>query len=257
MKCVVYVRTLIVSPTYQEAENIVEFLTLVTQHAPDADVLIVDDGSPDGTADLVADFAREHPRVSVLRRNSLDGLGAAYRAGFAVGLDPANGYEVLVHIDADLSHPAQMIPDLLGAIEGGADLAIASRYVAGGAVRNWSRRRVLLSRWGNRYSRLMLSIPIRDITAGFRAYRTDALRRVDPATTGADGYVFHTEMSVRSSDHGLRIVELPVCFVDRERGASKMSGSIIVESMRTVTRMGITRRWRRLTKRLARRSHTS
>jgi dolichol-phosphate mannosyltransferase len=235
-------RSLIVIPTYKEAANITELLRQVVEHNPSVDVLVVDDESPDGTADLVDEFGREHPGVSVMRRTVRDGLGGAYRAGLAYALEPERGYDAVVHMDADFSHPPAMVPTLLDALRNGADLAMASRYVPGGAVVNWPLRRQLLSKWGNRYSRAILGVRIRDITCGFRAFRSDALRRVDPSSTGADGYVFHTEMSLRSSDAGLKIVELPVRFVDRERGESKMNASIIIESMLTVTRIGLRRR---------------
>jgi len=239
-------RVLIVTPTYQEADNITVFLQQLVAQCPEADVLVVDDGSPDGTADLVDAVTVQHPRVTVMRRTSKDGLGAAYRAGFAVGLEGPQQYDALVHIDADLSHPVEMVPQLVQALADGAEVAVASRYVRGGEVVGWPWYRRLLSGWGNAYSRAVLGVPMRDVTAGFRAYSIDALRRIDPLATTAEGYVFHTEMSVRSSDQHLRIVELPLRFVDRQYGSSKMSGRIITESMLTVTKMGLGRRWRRL-----------
>lgn len=245
-------RTLVVVPTYQEAGNIRKFLPLVRASVPQADVVVVDDNSPDGTADLVDKVAAELGQIEVLRRPLKEGLGAAYRAGFALGLD--RGYDVIVQIDADLSHDPTVIPRLLEAVEGGADVAIGSRYVAGGSTPNWPFHRRTLSRYGNRYSAAMLRLPVHDATAGFRAYRADCLRRVEFHTTESNGYAFQTELAYRLSSLGGTAVEIPITFVDRTEGTSKMSVRIMVESMLRVTRWGVLLQAQRLRRRLARRS---
>lgn len=224
-------------PTYQEAENIADVLQQVRAAAPSAEVLVVDDGSPDGTADLAEEAGRELGGVEVLRRASKSGLGPAYRAGFSVGL--ARGAKVLMEMDADLSHDPAMVPALIEAVENGADLAIGSRYVPGGSVPGWPRSRRLLSQWGNRYVGMMLRTPVRDATAGFRAYRADVLREIDLDTVRADGYGFQIEMAYAVHRVGGRIVELPITFVDRIRGTSKMAPNIVGEAMWLVTKWGI------------------
>lgn len=228
------VRTLIVLPTFQEAENIDEVLERARAALPDADVLVVDDNSPDGTADLAeAAGQRLGGRISVLRRPGKAGLGSAYRAGFAVGL--REGYDVLVEMDSDLSHDPASLPDLIGAVEAGADLAIGSRYVPGGSIPNWATHRLLLSRWGNRYASAVLGLDVRDATAGFRAYRSTMLARIPLGDIHADGYAFQIEMAYAVTRRGGTITEVPIAFTDRIRGTSKMSGRIVVEAMGLVT----------------------
>jgi dolichol-phosphate mannosyltransferase len=231
------VRTLVVIPTYQEAENIGVVLEQVRDAVPDVDVLVVDDGSPDGTADLADAFGAEHGHVSVLRRQEKAGLGSAYRAGFAWGLE--RGYEVLVEMDADLSHNPGTLPRLLAPVVDDADLVIGSRYVTGGAVPNWPAHRLLLSKWGNRYARLMLGLPVNDATAGFRAYRAEALRGIDLGGIAADGYAFQIEMAYAVWKSGCTVVEIPIAFTDRVRGTSKMSGRIVAEAIVLVTWWGV------------------
>jgi dolichol-phosphate mannosyltransferase len=226
-------RPLVVIPTYQEAENIATVLQRVRAAAPTVSVLVVDDGSPDGTADLAEAAGAEVGQVTVLRRARKDGLGSAYRAGFAQGL--AAGHDVLIEMDADLSHDPADVPRLLAAISDGAGLAIGSRYVPGGATPSWPRHRLLLSQWGNRYVNLALGLGVRDATAGFRAYRADVLERIDYATTSADGYAFQVEMAYRVDQVGERIQEIPISFSDRLVGTSKMSSRIVVEAMALVT----------------------
>lgn len=230
-------RPLVVIPTYNEIENITTVLGLALDAAPDADVLVVDDSSPDGTADAV----RAHPavgaRVHLLVRAEKSGLGAAYRAGFAWGR--AQGYDVLIEMDADLSHDPHDLPRLLGAIADGADLAIGSRYVPGGSIPDWAWHRKLLSDWGNRYTRGMLGLGVRDTTAGFRAYRGALLDRLDLDAIGAEGYGFQIEMTYRSVQAGAAITEIPIAFTDRTEGTSKMSSRIIVEALALVARWGI------------------
>jgi len=228
------VKPLIVLPTYNEAENIVEVLDRVREAVPEADVLVVDDGSPDGTADLAERWGSEHGGgVSVLRRSSKSGLGSAYRAGFAQGL--ALGYDALVEMDSDLQHDPAALPALISAVENGADLAIGSRYVPGGAIPDWPKHREYLSRGGNRYAAAMLGLQVRDATAGFRCYAAPMLARIDLDAITADGYGFQIEMAYAVARRGGRIVEVPISFTDRVRGTSKMSGRIVVEALRLVT----------------------
>jgi len=228
------VKPLIVLPTYNEAENIVEVLDRVRDAVPEADVLVVDDGSPDGTADLAERWGSEHGGgVSVLRRASKSGLGSAYRAGFAQGL--ALGYDALIEMDSDLQHDPAALPALLSAVDSGADLAIGSRYVPGGAIPDWPKHREYLSRGGNRYAAIMLGLQVRDATAGFRCYAAPMLSRIDLDAIAADGYGFQIEMAYAVARRGGRIVEVPISFTDRVRGTSKMSGRIVVEALLLVT----------------------
>jgi dolichol-phosphate mannosyltransferase len=245
------VKPLVVLPTYDEAENIVEVLELVRTAAPEADVLVVDDASPDGTADLAAGWGREHGGVTVLRREGKQGLGSAYRAGFAHGLE--HGYGVLVEMDSDLQHDPAMLPALIHAVEDGADLAIGSRYVPGGQVPGWKASRRLISQGGNLYAALVLGLHVRDSTAGFRAYSASALGRIHLDAVRADGYGFQVEMAYLVDRNGGRIVEVPITFGDRVRGTSKMSGRIVVEALVLVTWWGIRDRLLRPVARLFRR----
>ena len=236
-------RTLVVLPTYQEADNVVAVLTRLRTAVPDATVLVVDDASPDGTADLAEELGRELGGIEVLRRPGKDGLGSAYRAGFAHGL--ANGFEVMVEIDADGSHDPGALPTLLAAVEGGADLAIGSRYVPGGSIPDWPPVRRFISVAGNRYAAALLRIDVKDATAGFRAYRADMLRRLDLPAIRADGYGFQVEMVYRIHRLGGEIVEVPITFTDRVEGVSKMSGRIVLEALVLVTLWGVRDRLRR------------
>jgi dolichol-phosphate mannosyltransferase len=231
------VRTLVVLPTYQEAANVAAVLARLRAAVPDATVLVVDDASPDGTADLAEEASRRLGNIEVLRRPGKDGLGSAYRAGFARGLDL--GFEVMVEMDADLSHDPAALPALLAAVEGGADLAIGSRYVPGGAIPDWPRIRRFVSVAGNRYAAFMLRLHVRDATAGFRAYRADILRRIDLPAIRADGYGFQVEMVYRVERLGGTVVEVPITFTDRVEGVSKMSGRIVLEALLLVTGWGI------------------
>ncbi len=230
-------RPLVVLPTYQEAENIAEVLRRVRDAAPSAHVLVVDDSSPDGTAALAKSVGHDLGGVDVLVRASKSGLGSAYRAGFAEGL--ARGYDILVEMDSDLSHDPARLPVLLAAVEDGADLVIGSRYVPGGAIPHWPLHRRLLSRWGNRYADLLLGLSVRDATSGFRAYRAETLSRIDLDAVSADGYGFQIEMAYRMAAEGATIVEIPIEFVDRQRGTSKMCFRIIAEALALVTWWGI------------------
>jgi glycosyltransferase involved in cell wall biosynthesis len=215
------VRTLIVTPTYQESENIVEFLERTRAAVPHADILVVDDNSPDGTGDVASDVGARLGNIEILRRRVKDGIGAAVRAGFEFGFD--RGYDVVVQIDADLSHDPAALPDLLEEINRGADAAIGSRYIPGGSIPHWPWYRRALSKWGNRYATFVLGMPISDATSGFRAFRTDILKTADFAQTRSKGYSFQIELDYRVFQHGGRIAEVPITFTDRVRGHSKMA----------------------------------
>jgi len=231
-------RTLVIIPTYNELENLPLILDRVHKARPDVHVLVVDDSSPDGTGDLADERARADPdRVHVMHRTAKDGLGAAYLAGFAWGL--ARQYGVLVEMDADGSHAPEQLYRLLDAIDNGADLAIGSRYVEGGTVRNWPWRRLVLSKSANTYSRLLLGVGIHDITAGYRAYRREALEKLDLATVDSKGYCFQIDLTWRTLNSGFTVVEVPITFTERELGVSKMSGSNIREAMTKVAQWGI------------------
>ena len=236
-------RAAVLVPTYQERANIEDLLRAVRAKAPEVDVLVIDDASPDGTADAAEAVGAELGQVEVLRRAAKDGLGNAYRAGFAQAL--AEGYDVLVTFDADFSHEPDAIGTLLRKLEDGCDLVIGSRYVPGGSTPNWPAHRRALSRYGNRYTGWVLRLPVRDITSGFRAYRASTLLAIEYATTRASGYAFMTELAVRIEASGATIGEAPIEFRDRERGTSKMSARIIAESMARVTWWGIRGRLRR------------
>jgi len=236
-------RVLIITPTYQESENIAEFLRRARAAMPDADILVVDDNSPDGTADIADATAVELGRIEVLRRPSKAGLGNAYRAAFTIGI--ARGYDVLVQIDADLSHDPTVLPSLIAALEDGADLAIGSRYVPGGSIPHWPWHRRALSKYGNAYTGFMLRTGVRDATAGFRAYWARTLRMIDYASTRSKGYGFQIETAYRVAEAGGRIVEVPIAFTDRVRGTSKMSLAVMTEEMGLVSWWGVRDRFRR------------
>jgi len=225
-------KTLVIIPTYLEAENIADVLGKVRSAAPHADLLVVDDASPDGTADLAGATAAELGQIEVLARPAKGGLGGAYRAGFQHAF--THGYEVVVQMDADLSHPPDRLPALLAEVDGGADIAIGSRYVKGGATANWPLVRRLLSRSANIYASVLLGLGVHDATAGFRAYRADILATVEASATKATGYGFQLELSYRAHRLGATIVEVPITFNDRVRGVSKMSWHIIGEAMSLV-----------------------
>lgn len=226
-------RTLIVLPTFNEADNIVEVLQKLRAVVPEASVLVVDDASPDGTADLVEEVAEQIGDVSVMRRPAKSGLGSAYRDGFRRGLSV--GYDVMVEMDSDLSHDPAALPSLLSAVADGAALALGSRYIPGGSIPDWSWHRRALSRWGNRYAAAVLGIDVKDATSGYRAYRAEALTNIDFHTVQADGYGFQVEMAYRVLASGGRIVEVPISFTDRVRGESKMSSRIVIEALVLVT----------------------
>jgi dolichol-phosphate mannosyltransferase len=230
--------TLVVLPTFNEAESVEEVLRRTRAAMPDANVLVVDDGSPDRTADIAEKVGVELGRIEVMRRSAPKGLGDAYRAGFAWGL--AEGADALVEMDCDLSHDPAALPSLLAALDH-SDLVIGSRYVPGGSIPQWGLHRRLLSRGGNIYSALMLGVPVKDMTSGYRVYRASLLREMELDTVRADGYGFQIEMTYRAASRGARISEVPIRFVDRERGQSKMSSRIVVEALHLVTRWGALR----------------
>ena len=236
-------RTLVVLPTYNEAENIAEVLRRLRRAVPAAAILVVDDASPDGTAEIARSLAVEVAGVDVLVRAGKLGLGSAYRDGFIEAL--RRGYQVVVEMDGDLSHDPAALPALLAAIDGGAALAVGSRYIPGGSIPHWSVRRRALSRWGNRYARWVLSLPLADATSGFRAYHGDIVAKLDLPSIQSDGYGFQIEMAYRVARLGGEIVEVPIEFVDRERGASKMSARVILEALALVTWWGVRDRCRR------------
>ena len=237
MSSVAAVRTLVVMPTYEEAANIVEVLTRVRAAAPDVDVLVVDDNSPDGTADLALAIGAELGQIDVLVRPKKDGLGNAYRHGFRVGLD--RGYERLVQMDADLSHDPAALPSLLAQLDAGSAAVIGSRYVPGGSIPHWPWHRRALSKWGNRYACAALNMSVHDATAGYRAYDAKTLEDIDVFTTRAKGYGFQIETAYRISKAGRPLAEVPISFTDRVRGNSKMSLSVMVEELGLVTWWGL------------------
>jgi dolichol-phosphate mannosyltransferase len=234
---------LVVLPTYNEAATVEEVLRRSRAAVPQAEILVVDDGSPDGTADLAEKVGEAIGGVHVMRREKVMGLGDAYRAGFAWGLD--RGAEALVEMDSDLSHDPAALPSILAGLADH-DLVIGSRYVPGGSVPRWGLHRLLLSRAGNWYSKVMLGLSVADSTSGFRAYRSGILRSINLDEVRADGYGFQIEMTYRVTQNGGRVLEVPIRFVDRTLGESKMSGRIVVEALVLVTRWGLLRGWARV-----------
>lgn len=231
-------RTLVIIPTYNERENLPLIVGRVHHASPEVHILVVDDGSPDGTGQLADELALADPdRIHVMHRTSKAGLGAAYLAGFAWGL--GRGYSVVVEMDADGSHAPEELSRLLDAVDAGADLAIGSRYVSGGTVRNWPVRRLVLSKTANTYSRLLLGVGIHDITAGYRAYRREVLEKIDLSAVDSKGYCFQIDLTWRAINNGFKVVEVPITFTERELGVSKMSGSNIREAMFKVAEWGI------------------
>jgi dolichol-phosphate mannosyltransferase len=235
---------IVLVPTYNEVENIALLLRAIRKAAPDVDILVIDDNSPDGTAAAAAEVAAELGRIDILSRPGKDGLGNAYREGFALAI--ARGADALVTMDADFSHDPAFIAALLTELDAGNDLAIGSRYVPGGETPNWPVHRRTMSKYGNLYTRVVLGLPVRDATSGFRAYRASTLAAIDVDATRASGYAFMTELAYRISHRGGRISEVPIVFLDRDRGTSKMSGRIIAESMARVTWWGLRDRVRNL-----------
>jgi dolichol-phosphate mannosyltransferase len=232
---------LVVVPTYNERDNLEPIVRRLRAAVPACDVLVADDRSPDGTGDLADQLAAADPHVHVLHRAAKQGLGAAYLAGFAWGLE--RGYDVLVEMDADGSHQPEQLPTLLGALEH-ADLVLGSRWVPGGKVVNWPLHRKLISVGGTTYARLALGVPIRDVTGGYRAFRAGTLRALDLHDVASQGYCFQIDLAWRAVQRGLKVVEVPITFVERERGESKMSGAIVRESLVRVSAWGVRQRLR-------------
>ena len=228
----------VVIPTYNEAQNLEQIVKAVRGHG--YAVVVVDDNSPDGTGDLADDLAASDPEVRVVHRPRKEGLGPAYAEGFATA--HGDGAAIICEMDADFSHDPDTLPQLIEAVNRGAGLAIGSRYIQGGSVPGWALSRRLVSRAGNWYARIMLATPIRDMTSGFRAYRSQALQALEPATCEASGYGFQVEMARRAHESGARVVEVPIIFRDRLRGESKMSWRIALEAMRLVTLWGVKKR---------------
>ncbi|HWU32066.1 MAG TPA: polyprenol monophosphomannose synthase [Marmoricola sp.] len=232
-------RVIVVIPTYNEAENLLLILDRLRAAQPSIDVLVVDDGSPDGTGALADEYALRDAAVHVLHRTSKEGLGAAYLAGFAWALD--QGYDVIGEMDADGSHQPEQMYRLLDALPN-ADLVIGSRYVPGGSVVNWPKRREWLSRGGNTYIRALLGVKVRDVTAGYRLFHRETLIAIDIAQVESTGYVFQADLAYRTLQAGLRVREVPIEFIERVRGKSKMSADVATESLRLITDWGIAQR---------------
>ena len=224
-------------PTYCEAENVAEMLRKIRVAAPEVDILVVDDTSPDGTAEIVQTVSKELGNIDLLLRPIKQGLGEAYRAGFAVGIE--RGYERLIQIDADLSHDPVEITSLLAALDEGADMAIGSRYVPGGSIPHWPWFRRAISRWGNRYAGFVLGIKVRDATSGYRAHRSQALQKINYFETRSKGYGFQIETVYRVWRVRGTISEVPIQFTDRTRGHSKMTWGIFAEELLLVTWWGV------------------
>jgi dolichol-phosphate mannosyltransferase len=231
-------RILVIVPTYNEYENLPLIAGRLRAALPEAHLLVCDDNSPDGTGKVAKELADRDDHIHVMHRPGKQGLGAAYVAGFQWGLD--EGYDVLVEMDADGSHQPEELHKLLDLVARGADLAIGSRWVRGGKVVNWPMRREILSRGANIYVRLMLGLPVHDATAGFRAYRAATLHKIAFGEITSQGYCFQIDGTLRAVRHGLRVAEVPITFVERAIGASKMSGNIIVEALWRVTVWGLT-----------------
>jgi dolichol-phosphate mannosyltransferase len=229
----------VIIPTYNERENLEAIIARVHTSVTSADILVVDDASPDGTGEVADELASMDERIHVLHRHGKSGLGSAHLAGFGWALD--RGYGVAVEMDADGSHDPADLPALLSALER-ADLVLGSRWVPGAAVLNWPRSRMLLSRGGNAYARMMLGIEARDATGGYRAYRADTLRAIDLEAVRSQGYCFQVDLALRTYQAGLTVTEVPITFTERTLGASKMSRAIILEALWMVTRWGLASR---------------
>lgn len=230
-------RVLVVIPTYNEAANITAVTGRVRAAVPDAHVLVADDNSPDGTGKLADELAAADDHIQVLHRPGKQGLGAAYLAGFTWGIE--RDYDVLVEMDADGSHRPEELPRLLTALGAGADLVLGSRWITGGRVVNWPKSREWLSRGGSAYSRLMLGVPVRDVTGGFRAFRVATLQGIGLDEVESQGYCFQVDLVRRAAERGYAITEVPITFVEREHGVSKMSRAIVAEALWRVTVWGI------------------
>jgi dolichol-phosphate mannosyltransferase len=228
-------RALVIVPTYDERENLPPIIDAVHAQLPAADLLVVDDASPDGTGQLADEIAARDPKVKVLHRSGKLGLGTAYIAGFRYALE--HGYDFIFEMDCDFSHDPKYLPVLLESARAGADLVLGSRYVDGGGTVNWGAMRRFISRGGSLYARTILGVPVRDLTGGFKCFRRAVLERIDLATVAGQGYAFQIEMTYRTLRAGFRVVEVPIVFVDRRVGQSKMSKKIFVEAMTLVWKL--------------------
>jgi dolichol-phosphate mannosyltransferase len=244
---------LVCIPTYNERDNLPLVVGRVRAAVPSADILVLDDNSPDGTGEVADALAAEDGQVHVLHRAGKEGLGRAYLAGFAWALE--RDYDAVVEMDADGSHQPEQLPLLLAAARAGADLVIGSRWVRGGSVVNWPLHRKALSVGGNLYIRALLGMPVNDATAGYRVYTTDALRRLDLQDVASQGYSFQTDLTRRAVERGMTVVEVPITFIEREIGDSKMSGAIMRESLQRITSWGVHKRADQL-RRIGRREAT-
>ena len=231
-------KTLVIMPTYNESLNLEHSVSELFKFNTDVQLLIVDDNSPDGTGEMADALAAKNSHISVMHRKEKSGLAGAYKAGFAWGIE--RGYEYLVEMDADGSHRAEDLPRLLAKAESN-DLVIGSRYVPGGKVENWPWHRLMLSRWGNVYAQYMLDSSTRDMTAGFRVYAASLLKKLHLDDLSARGYSFQVEMTRKSEEANAKIAEVPITFIEREFGVSKMSKGIVLEAMLLVTRLGLRR----------------
>ena len=242
-------RILVIIPTYNEREALPLIVERIRAAVPEADVLVADDNSPDGTGAIADSLAEADPKVRVMHRHGKEGLGAAYIAGFTWGLQ--NNYDVLVEMDADGSHQPEQLPRLLDALRD-ADLVLGSRWVPGGGTQNWSKGREVLSRGGNIYTRAMLGVPIHDATGGYRAFRADTLRNLDLHTVASQGYCFQVDLAWRTVQRGMTVKEVPITFVERSVGDSKMSRAIVAEALWRVTQWGVAERAKGIRQALAR-----
>jgi dolichol-phosphate mannosyltransferase len=229
--------TLIIIPTYNEKDCVTDIVRAVRAAVPDATIRIVDDASPDGTGAVADALAAADPKVQVLHREGKAGLGAAYLDAFKRALAAEPGWDRIVQMDADFSHDPKDVPRLLAALDGGADMAVGSRYVRGGGTVNWGLGRRIISKSGSAYARTVLGVSVHDLTAGFKAWKAESLRRIDLDTVAAHGYGFQIEMTYRTLRKGLQVVEVPIQFVDRRVGESKMSGTIFFEALTLVWKL--------------------
>lgn len=244
-------RILVIVPTYNERESLPLIIRRIRAAVPEAFVLVADDNSPDGTGAIADSLAEGDAHVQVMHRHGKEGLGAAYIAGFTWGLQ--NGFDVLVEMDADGSHQPEQLPRILAALRG-ADLVLGSRWIKGGGTENWSKGREVLSRGGNVYTRAMLGVPLHDATGGYRAFRADTLRGIDLHTVASQGYCFQVDLAWRAVQRGFIVREVPITFVEREVGSSKMSRAIVAEALLRVTQWGIQERASKVRSALTRKS---
>ena len=247
-------RVLVIIPTYNELDALPLILSRVQNSVPTVEILIVDDNSPDGTGGIADQWVSENPGIHVMHRLGKGGLGAAYLAGFAWGLQ--QGFDVLVEMDADGSHQPEQLPSLLAALEY-SDLVLGSRWVEGGGTENWSKNRELLSKGGNYYTKVMLGIDIDDSTGGYRAFKASALRSLDLHEVASQGYCFQVDLAWRAKQRGFVVTEVPITFVEREVGTSKMSRKIVTEALWRVTVWGVDRRAKSLTRVFRKKAGTS